>query len=122
MMGPYFARLILNFGVEMVVFEDAFVQVKDSFFGGIKVTEKSTGAIFIPTPILRERFGFVWMIIRKTRRSESVDPRYSEQMMWAMFAAAVTEPNSVIGQMWARSEPDTMASMIIAQANQSVGG
>ena len=101
----------------MILFEGLRVQVSQGFLSGWKVKDRFTGAISIPNSMLKEKIGFVWMQVRRTKRSASVDPRMSEEVMFSSFGNAVIDPSSDDGILWFSSSPDELADFFIGQGN-----
>lgn len=102
----------------MKLFESSFYVVSQGFFSGWKVQSKLTGATSIPSSLQKERIGFVWIQVRKTKKASSIDSGMSEDVMFGSFAKAVLEPVSEDGELWERHSPDNLADHFISLGNK----
>lgn len=57
----------------MKLFENARFVVSQSFFTGWRLEKRLTQAVMVPNWLLKERIGFAWMQIRKTKKSRSIN-------------------------------------------------
>ena len=101
----------------MVLFDSSFYRVSQGFFSGWKVESKLTGTIAVPSSLMKERVGFVWMQVRKTKKSKSVDSKMSEEVMFGSFAKAVLDPSCSDGRLWLEKSPDELSDMFIDAGN-----
>lgn len=104
----------------MILFNGSFYTVSQGFFSGWKVQSKISGAISVPNSLLKERIGFVWMQVRRTKKSQSIDSGMSEDLMFGSFAKAVLEPFSEEGELWLRHSPDELADIFIKRGNETM--
>lgn len=104
----------------MIFYEDALMQVKQTWWGPWRVVNKSTGATIAPELILQERMGFVWKKIRTNRDLEPGFRKFCEDVLMQTFGLAAMEPNSMVGFMFAQTEPDRLAASIIEEAIERI--
>lgn len=101
----------------MNVFEDGRMTVSQGFFTGWRVENKLTHAVMVPNWLLKERIGFVWMQVRRTKKSASINSHFSEKVMFESFALAVIDPTAVEDSFWANHTSDEIADEMISAAN-----
>lgn len=106
----------------MTLFEDARMTVTQRFFAGWRVENKLTHAVMIPNWLLKERIGFVWMQVRRTKKVASLNSNFSEKVMFESFGLAVMDPTGVEGIFWANHTPDEIADSFILAANTLLRG
>ncbi len=102
----------------MNLYEDFSCRVSQGFFSGWKIENKISSAIMVPDKLLKERIGYVWIQVRKTKKNKSINSNFSEQVMFSSFAQAVMEPHSKTGEFWALNSPDQIADLLIQGANE----
>jgi hypothetical protein len=104
----------------MVFYEDDLMQVKQSWWGPWRVVNKATGATIAPEVILQERMGFAWKKIRTNKELEPGFRRFCEDVLMQTFGLAAMEPNSMVGFMFAQSEPDDLAASMVQEAIERI--
>ena len=106
----------------MILFEDFYMSVSQGFFTGWRVENRLTHAVSVPNWLLKERIGFVWIQVRRTKKSGSVNSNFSEKVMFQSFGMAVIDPTSTEGRFWADHTPDEIADNLILAANSVLRG
>ena len=104
-------------GYSMVLFENAFLKVSQGFFSGWRIENRLEGVILVPNWLMTERIGLVWIQVRRTKKSMSINSHFSEQLMFESFALGVVRPSLSEGKFWAENTPDAIADTIILSAN-----
>ncbi|MFC0161067.1 hypothetical protein ACFFKB_24285 [Mameliella alba] len=104
----------------MILYNDAVCRVSQGFFRGWRVENKLQGMTLVPSALMSERIGFVWMMVRRTKKSRSISWRLSENRMFQEFAMAVMFPDSPAAELWKTNTPDDIADSLIEATNHEV--
>lgn len=104
----------------MILYDDQVCRVSQGWFRGWRVENKLQGMTLIPSALMAERIGFVWMMVRRTKKSSSISSGLSENRMFQEFAMGVMFPDSPSAEFWTVNTPDDIADSLIEATNDEI--
>jgi len=88
--------------------------VKQPIFGGWKIIENISGAVYTPNGDMKHQMAQTWYKLRKLKRNVGpLNGQASEGLLFRAFALATMNPNGPEGSTFLHLSPDSYARELL---------